>query len=136
MKELFLYSSFKPFRQIAYFDNSQSVSRSYISSSEKIKALAQETKRLLEVERHQKELIQNHGNNGHKVVQVLHHVENHGHKVKTSNEETPHVVFSLSQEQLKILQASKRWKTLKKIFDITHDVIESEVEHVIKFQFS
>ena len=100
--------------------------------------LADEILYLLDVERHEAELLAQHGRDGQKVVEVLHHTESHGHQLKHSDGKEmvhPHLVFSLSPDQLKILRGSKRWKAMKAIFEITHDVIESEVEHIIRFRF-
>lgn len=100
--------------------------------------LADEILYMLDVERHEAELFAQHGKDGHKVAEVLHHVEHHGHRLKNKDQETelhPHIVFGISPEQLKILRGSKRWKTIKALFEISHDIMESEVEQIIRFRF-
>ncbi len=95
------------------------------AQKQRISALRAEAQRLI----HEKEL-HHHGDDGHHVAKILNHVHDHA---ESEIRHVPHLVFSLTPDQLWILKGSQRYRALKAMFDITHDVIEGEVEHVIRF---
>ncbi len=67
---------------------------------------------------------------GQQVIQVLNEVEDHA---KNGNRSTPHITFFLTKDELWVLTESQRYKALQNLFQITHQIIEGEVEHTIQF---
>ena len=103
---------------------------------ERLEALHKDAIFMHQKARHEQELKDNHGQSGHKVAQVLHEIEAHALSIVKKSQPTPQrVMFSLTREQINILVASKRYKTIREIIDLTHEIIEGEVEHVIYFSY-
>jgi len=80
---------------------------------------------------HEKELLL-HGKDGHKVNSILNDVESHAKIIHDSEAGNQHIVFMLTTKQLKLLTISQKYRAIKSMLQIVHDVIENEVEHILE----